>query len=212
MSQEMLGGRRMTSPKSGEILSAAMQLFSAKGYSATSMRDIAEAVGLQPGSLYAHIRSKEDLLVEIIEGVREAFLQNGETALADTSTSVPDRLRRFVTAHLQIIADNRESAVVFLHEWKSLEGAQLDDVRRNRDRYESMLVALLEEGIESGELRDVDPHITAVAILSMLNWAYTWYRPDGPMSAADLGDHFTDLLIGGVGAGARRPRRRVSRR
>jgi len=201
----------MTSPKSGEILAAAMELFSRKGYAATSMRDIADAVGLQPGSLYAHIRSKEDLLVGIIEQVREAFLQNGESALADTSEPAADRLRRFIASHLQIIADNRASAEVFLHEWKSLEGEHLDEVRANRDRYEGMLVSLLQEGVNSGEFRNVDPHLTAVAVLSVVNWAYTWYRPDGPLSASDLGDHFTDLMISGI-AQPNRSARRVSRR
>lgn len=210
---EVLGGKRalMTSPKSGEILGAAMELFSRKGYAATSMRDIADAVGLQPGSLYAHIRSKEDLLVAIIEQVRDSFLANGESVLADTSESAADRLRRFVASHLQIIADNRASAVVFLHEWKSLEGDQLEQVRANRDRYEGMLVALLQEGVKSGEFRDVDPHLTAVAVLSVLNWAYTWYRPDGALSATALGDHFTDLMISGI-AQPKRAARRVSRR
>jgi AcrR family transcriptional regulator len=175
------------------------------------MRDIADAVGLQPGSLYAHIRSKEDLLVGIIEGVRDAFLQNGERALADKTESVADRLRRFAAAHLQIIADNRASAVVFLHEWKSLEGKQLAEVQRNRDRYESMLVALLEEGVKNGEFRDVDPQLTAVAVLSMLNWAHTWYRADGPMSATDVSDYFTDLVIQGIAKQKRAPRRPTRR-
>ncbi len=210
---QLLGGKRalMTSPKSGEILAAAMELFSRKGYAATSMRDIADAVGLQPGSLYAHIRAKEDLLVGIIEQVRESFLQNGESALADTATPAADRLRRFIGAHLQIMADNRASAVVFLHEWKSLEGERLDEVRADRDRYEGMLVALLQEGVRSGEFRDVDPHLTAVAVLSVLNWAYTWYRPDGPLSASDLGDNFTDLMIFGI-TEPKRAARRISRR
>ncbi|HUR78785.1 MAG TPA: TetR/AcrR family transcriptional regulator [Acidimicrobiales bacterium] len=213
MVQEVLGGKRalMTSPKSGEILDAAMELFSRKGYAATSMRDIADAVGLQAGSLYAHIRSKEDLLVGIIEGVRETFLNNGESALADKTDSVADRLRRFAAAHLQIIAENRASAVVFLHEWKSLEGEQLQLVLANRDRYESMLVALLEEGVENGEFRDVDPKLTAVAVLSLLNWAHTWYRPEGAMSAADVGDYFTDLVIEGI-AKPKRALRRPTRR
>jgi AcrR family transcriptional regulator len=201
----------MTSPKSGEILDAAVELFSRKGYAATSMRDIADAVGLQPGSLYAHIRSKEDLLVGIIEQVRHAFLQNGETALADKTQSVADRLRRFAAAHLQIIADNRASAVVFLHEWKSLEGPELKEVLRNRDRYENMLVALLEEGVKTGEFRDVDPRLTAVAVLSLLNWAHTWYRADGPMTATEVSDYFTDVVIQGI-AKQKRALRRTSRR
>lgn len=214
MVQEMLGGRRalMTSAKSGEILAAAMELFSRKGYAATSMRDLADAVGLQPGSLYAHIRSKEDLLVGIIEQVRDSFLTNGETALADSSEPAAERLRRFIAAHLQIIFDNRASAVVFLHEWKSLEGEQLEEVRRNRDRYEGALVALLEEGVKSGEFRDIDPHLTAVAVLSMLNWSYTWYRNDGPLSLTGLADHFTDLLISGIAPAQPKKTRRVSRR
>jgi TetR/AcrR family transcriptional regulator, cholesterol catabolism regulator len=199
----------MTSAKSGEILTAAMELFSRKGYAATSMRDIADAVGLQAGSLYFHIRGKEDLLVGIIEQVREAFLSNGEAALADRSRPVAERLRRFVDAHLKLIAEDRAASVVFLQEWRSLEGEQLAMVRDYRDQYEAMLVKLLKEGVQNGEFRDIDPQLTAVAILSLLNWTYTWYRPDGPLSATDLGDFFTDLLITGVGA----PKRgRLSRR
>ncbi|HVF73888.1 MAG TPA: TetR/AcrR family transcriptional regulator [Acidimicrobiales bacterium] len=197
----------MASDRYGEIVEAATALFSKKGYEATSVRDIADAVQLKPGSLYAHIRSKEDLLAVIIERVTDAFFERAETALADESLSVAERLRAFLLAHLQTIADNLASATVFLHDWEGLDEVRRTQALERRAEYERRLKKLIREGIDNGEFREVDPGMTAKAVLSLGNWTYTWYSPKGRMNIEQVVDAYFDLLLAGLTSGAK-PRRR----
>ena len=187
----------MPSDKYAMILQAAMDLFSEKGYEGTSMRDIADAVGLQPGSLYAHITGKEELLTAIVDRVSEQFLDAAAVAIDDTTQPVDLRLRRFVEAHLRIIAENKASATVFLHEWRSLEGERRARALHYRDEYERRLTELIAEGVERGEFRSIDTHLAAVAVLSLVNWAYTWFSPSGERSVESIAEEFTSLLVSG---------------
>lgn len=193
----------MASDRYGEIVQAATTLFSKKGYEATSVRDIADAVHLKPGSLYAHIRSKEDLLAAIIERVTEEFYDRARPALAADGRTPSERLRAFLVAHLTTIAENLPSATVFLHEWEGLDAERLAANRKHRIEYERLLVDLINEGVRAGEFRAVEPRLTAKAVLSVVNWAYTWYSPAGPLGVEEIADYFFDLLVSGVGAGPR---------
>lgn len=193
----------MASDRYGEIVQAATTLFSKKGYEATSVRDIADAVQLKPGSLYAHIRSKEDLLGAIIERVTQEFYDRAGPALAADGRSASERLRAFLVAHLTTIAENLPSATVFLHEWEGLDAERLAANRKERVEYERSLADLIAEGVKAGEFRPVDPRLTAKAVLSLVNWAYTWYSPAGPLGVDEIADYFFDLLVSGLGAGPR---------
>lgn len=193
----------MASDRYGEIVRAATTLFSKKGYEATSVRDIADAVHLKPGSLYAHIRSKEDLLAAIIERVTEEFYDRARPALAADGRTPSERLRAFLAAHLTTIAENLPSATVFLHEWEGLDAERLAANRKKRVEYERLLVDLINEGVRAGEFRAVEPRLTAKAVLSVVNWAYTWYSPAGPLAVEEIADYFFDLLVSGLGAGPR---------
>lgn len=193
----------MASDRYGEIVQAATTLFSKQGYEATSVRDIADAVHLKPGSLYAHIRSKEDLLAAIIERVTEEFYERARPALAADGRTPSERLRAFLVAHLTTIAENLPSATVFLHEWENLDTERLAANRKKRVEYELLLVELINEGVRAGEFRAVEPRLTSKAVLSVVNWAYTWYSPAGPLGVEEIADYFFDLLVSGLGAGPR---------
>jgi AcrR family transcriptional regulator len=110
------------SDKPAEILSAARSLFSTKGYAATSMRDIANAVGLQPGSLYAHMAAKEDLLSTILTEAGDRFLRTVVPLLDAPDVPAAERLQQAIQAHVRVVAENLEEATVFFHEWRSLSG------------------------------------------------------------------------------------------
>ena len=175
------------------ILEEAARLFGRRGYHATSMRDIGEATGLLAGSLYAHIESKEDLLYEVVVQAANQFL--GGMAALRAETLPPDaRLRKAMRTHVGVVARNLDEAWVFHHEWKSLTGERLAEVRRLRRRYER----LWEEVV-----RDLpgaaDPRFARLLVLSAANWTYTWYRPEGPLSPEEVADRFTDLLLAGLG-------------
>lgn len=173
---------------------AAARLFGEQGYHATTMRQLAGATGLLPGSLYAHISGKEELLYEIVRDAAHAFLGSMEAA-----TTVPgspeERFRRALRAHVEVITRHQDSARVFHHEWRALRGRRRAEIRRLRDRYERRWDALLRDlpGI-------ADPKIPRLLVLSAANWIYTWYEPGGELEPDRIADRFADLLLGGLGA------------
>src|SRR5690606_38672840 len=106
------------------ILKAAVELFSEKGYHATSMRDIAQRLGMQAGSLYAHIKSKDDLLFTILERAADQFMNAVRQALRSAEAQrlgAADRLRLAMRAHFAVMADNLATATVFFHELKAVD-------------------------------------------------------------------------------------------
>ena len=112
-----------------EVYAAALRLFMQKGYHATSMQDIAAAVGLYKGSLYHYIGSKEDLLVQVFERAMVSLLADVERIAADTSLRAAYQLRMILRAHVAAVADNREALTVYLHEFRALANDSLNDVR-----------------------------------------------------------------------------------
>lgn len=182
------------------MLDAAAELFSRRGYHGTSIRDIAAATGILPGSLYAHIRGKEDLLYDIVVGAAGQFLAGAEMA-AKGPWSTTEKLRVAMRAHIDVVANAREEARVFLEEWTALEEPRRSEVKALRDRYEKLWDLIIREGIESGHLRKVDPTVARLLVLSAANWTYTWYDPEGTMTPKQIADRFTDLLLEGLGTG-----------
>src|ERR687886_1852246 len=157
----------------------AARLFAAKGYHGTSIGELAEAMGVQKGSLYAHIESKQDLLYETMREGAAAF----HAALDAVPDELPatEKIRLALRAHLRIVAEQLDVATVFVQEWRYLEGARRDEIVAERRRYEERFRALFREGRELGELRtDLDEAAAALLALSAVNWAYTWLRPGTP--------------------------------
>ena len=159
------------------------------------MGDLAQALGVQKGSLYAHIESKADLLWEVAREGAEAF----HAALDEVADDGPvvERIRAALRGHLRVVAQQLDIATVFIREWRYLEGERRDLFIGERRRYEERFRALFREGRERGELRtDLDDATAALLALSAVNWAYTWLRP-GP-DTDGLADRFTALLVDGM--------------
>ena len=159
------------------------------------MGDLAEALGVQKGSLYSHIESKADLLWDVAREGAEAF----HLALDQVPDEGPvvERIRAALRGHLRVVAQQLDVATVFIREWRYLEGERRDSFIAERRRYEERFRALFREGRERGELRtDLDDGAAALVALSSVNWAYTWLRPDA--GTDDLADRFTSLLLDGM--------------
>jgi TetR/AcrR family transcriptional regulator, cholesterol catabolism regulator len=177
-----------------ELVRQAARLFAEKGYHGTSTGDLAEAMGVQKGSLYAHISSKADLLWEVAHEGAEAFHAALDAIPEDVSPS--ERIRLALRAHLRVVAEQLDVATVFVREWRYLEGDRLNEFVGERRRYEERFRALFREGRELGELRpDLDDGTAALLALSAANWAYTWLRP-GTDTDALADTFFSDLLEG----------------
>jgi AcrR family transcriptional regulator len=180
-----------------QIVDDSAALFSSKGYHATSIRDIAESVGMLPGSLYAHIRSKEDLLYEIVIRAAAKFLDGLEMAVAGEAPP-RRRLGEAMRAHVRVVAEDVDAARVFHHEWRALSGGRRGEVVRLRDRYEGLWDDIVRELPGA-----VDAKLARLLVLSAANWVYTWYDPAGPLTPDQVADGFTQILLRGLGARGR---------
>lgn len=185
-------------PRELQVRAAALRLFRDKGYHATSMRDIAEAVGINKGSLYSYIRSKEDLLIPFFERALSPLVVEMEALSADASLTPTERLRRILKAHILNVAENLDILTVYLSEWRQLTADSLSTVRGQRERYAALFLAIIEDGQRQGEFRAIDSRITALGMIGMCNYLFRWYRTDGRLEPAQIADVLTDLLLRGV--------------
>jgi AcrR family transcriptional regulator len=178
-----------------ELTRQAARLFAEKGYHGTSIGDLAEAMGVQKGSLYAHIDSKADLLWEVARDGAAAF----HAALDGVDDTLPAaaKIRLALRAHLRVVAEQLDVATVFIREWRYLEGERRDEFVAERRRYEERFRGLFREGRELGGLRtDLDDTTATLLALSAANWAYTWIRPETDTDG--LADRFFDVLLDGM--------------
>src|SRR5579884_2966769 len=183
------------SARRNELTRAAARLFAEKGYHGTSTADLAEALGVQKGSLYAHIESKADLLWEVAREGSAAF--HAALDAVPEEGPVLDRIRAALRGHLRVVAEQLDVATVFTREWRYLEGERREQFVAERRRYEERLRALFREGRERGDLRtDLDDATAALLALSAVNWAYAWLRPGSETDG--LADRFTALLLDGM--------------
>lgn len=187
----------MASNKYEEIIKAAIKLFEQKGYHATSVQDIADEVGLQKGSLYHYISSKEDLLLQIAHRSISDFNTRMERIIA-SELSNQEKMRLAVENHLQSVTQNVQLTTVLLREAFSLGEDQHKVIQDATDRYLNLWTQLIEEGIAAGEFNPVNARITALAILGACNWVYRWYREGGKLSSEEIAGIYSQLFLDGM--------------
>jgi TetR/AcrR family transcriptional regulator, cholesterol catabolism regulator len=180
-----------------QIEDVASTLFSHRGYAATSMRDIAKALDLQGGSLYAHIPSKEAVLAAIVEEAADGF-HAAVRPIAEGPGTAAERLRAMIGAHVGVVTGGRDRAKVFLFEWAFLAPERRQAVARSRAAYQGYFERVIGEGAAAGELDAPDPALAAVFLLSAMNGMAHWYRPDGRLGAGALAEQYADLFLGGL--------------
>jgi AcrR family transcriptional regulator len=180
-----------------EIVAAATRIFREKGYHASSMQDIADAVGLLKGSLYHHISGKQELLLKVFEnGMRLATEMLEEVAGADLPPD--EKLKQAITGHIEIITQDLNQATVSIMEARALKPAQRQRLVAQRDYFEALLRQILQEGIDAGVFRSIDVDLATFALLGMHNWLILWYREDGRLSPSEIAAIFSDLVLNGL--------------
>ncbi|MGZ9234455.1 MAG: TetR/AcrR family transcriptional regulator [Anaerolineales bacterium] len=180
-----------------DILEAAAQVFRQKGFHGASMQDIAKAVSLQKASLYHHVSSKQEILLALLDRALEMLLER-ISAIRNQDVPADEKLRQMVRAYLQILAENTDLSSVLLFEHRSLERKQHARHVPNRDKFEALWRAVLEEGVAAKLFKCDDPALTTRAILGIMNWTITWYRPQGPLKIDEIADHYSNLLLNGL--------------
>lgn len=180
-----------------EIMASAVRLFREKGYHGTSMQDIADAVGLQKGSLYYYITSKEELLVKIFDDAVNTLVTDLEK-VASQPVSARTKLQRAILAHVETVARRLGELTIFTRETHALSPEQRQVVRQSRRRYTGLLERILSEGVAAGEFRSVDVRLTALAVFGLCNSIYQWYSPEGRSKPEEIASHFADIVLEGV--------------
>jgi len=178
-----------------ELAREAARLFAEKGYHGTSIGALADAIGVQKGSLYAHIDGKQDLLFETMRQGAEAF--HGALDAIPEELPPTEKIRLALRGHLRVVAEQIDLATVFVQEWRYLDGERREQFVSERRRYEERIRALFREGREQGDLRsDLDENLATLLFLSAANWAFTWLRAGADTDA--LADAFYVLLVDGM--------------
>jgi len=183
------------SARRSEVTRQAARLFAERGYHGTSIRDLAQALGVQKGSLYHHIASKQELLHETMRDGARAF--HGMLDALPEDERPLERIRLAIRGHLGVVADQLDVATVFMREWRFLDGEARSEIVEERRRYEERFRALFRDGRDLGALRsDLDEAGAALLVLSALNWGYTWLEPG--RDTDELADRFHALLVDGM--------------
>ena len=183
--------------RADQLLETATLLFKEKGYHNTSMQDLADALGMQKGSLYYYIDSKEELLRELLEQATSILgAQIDEIYAADLCPS--EKLRLALENHGQAMMDHLNLVTVYLQEYRSLPPERLQEVLETREHYEQRLMQILQDGIDSGEFRPVEVKMTVFGFLGMLNWTHQWFSPDGELRSAEIAAILSDLAMHAV--------------
>jgi len=180
-----------------QIETVATALFKERGFAATSMRDLANEVGIEAASIYSHVRSKEELLQSICFKMAQDFFEVLEK-LDSKELSFGQRLREIITAHVLIITRNVAASVVFQQEWRHLSEPYLSHFLELREQYEQRIRDIISEGAEKGEFVTSDARFVTRTLLSSLNWIPQWYQLDGFLSPADIARNIADLFLNGL--------------
>lgn len=180
-----------------DILTAAAQVFSQKGFHAASMQDIAQAVNLQKASLYHHIDSKQEILLALLDQAFDLLTEHIQP-LINLPIPIADKLQQAMCAYLTDMLENRELASVLLLEYRSLRDEYRARHILRRDRFEQLWRDMIQEGIDAGVFNSTDPAIASRALLGVMNWTITWYHPNGLLTPRQISDQYADLFLSGL--------------
>lgn len=188
---------RKKASKKGLILQKAATMFRQRGFAATSMRDLAETVGIEAASLYNHIRSKNEILEAICFEVANGFNTHMDQVEASTAPTL-ERIEQLLRFHIHQMVENFEQVYVSDREWKHLEEPYLSNFHTQRRTYRRRFAALIESGIAKKEIRPIDAPTVVLLMLHAIGGIESWHRSKKKIHARELEDHMISFLIGGL--------------
>ncbi|MBI3722914.1 TetR/AcrR family transcriptional regulator [bacterium] len=188
--------RRKADARRRAILKAAASAFRKHGIAATGMREIAEAADLSPANLYYYFESKDELLYFCQDWSLDRMLEAAR-AVRRGGERPPEQLRQVIRAQLHCMLDELEGSAAHL-EVDALSRTLRERIVAKRDRYESAVRRIVEDGIRSRDFARTDATLVTRAILGALNWTARWYRPEGEKTWAAVAATFSDYLVRGL--------------
>ena len=179
-----------------EIIRTSAKLFKEKGYSAVSMRDLAQTMGIKAASLYNHINSKEEILSHIILGIAEEFTSGMESIIV-SNASYLNKLREIIFQHVDITSNYSNGMASLNNDWMHLKEKRSYYLEL-RQQYEDNFRNILDQGMKEGELRQVDAEVTLFAILSTLRSLYLWIPKKEEINKEALATSLSEILLNGI--------------
>ncbi|MBB3229460.1 TetR/AcrR family transcriptional regulator [Halomonas stenophila] len=173
------------SPRRKELTRQAAQLFVQEGFDRTTVRMLAQEMGIKSGSLFHHFRDKQEILAAVIEEGTENALVIARQALDHCDSDPEARLHAMARAHLETLLTDRNAHVVALYEWRRLDPEARDHLGHLRDAYEALWEEVLDEALAAGLIRG-DRFLVSRFVMGALNWTVRWYDPHGERSPEDL--------------------------
>ena len=188
---------RKKASKKDLILRKAAAMFREKGFPATSMRDLAESVGIEAASLYNHIRSKNEILEAICFDVANRFNTNMDIMEAGQHKSIT-KVENLLRFHIRQMIENYEEVYVSDREWKHLEEPYLSNFQTQRRNYRKKFAGIIEEGIQKNEIRRIDAPTAVLIVLHAVSGIESWHRSKAKINAEELEENMVMIMIDGL--------------
>lgn len=179
-----------------EILHAAATLIATRGFRAVTMDDISASMGFTKSVVYYYLKSKNDILWRIFSRMYESYFES-ITQITEMSEDPDMKLVAIIRQHALNVMKNRDWTAIYFREEAELDERQRREIARKKRQYDAVIEDIYCEGVERGMFLDIPPHIAVAGILGSCNWLYTWYNPEGPVSADMIADYYAVLLANG---------------
>ncbi|HEX4373345.1 MAG TPA: TetR/AcrR family transcriptional regulator [Puia sp.] len=188
---------KKNSTKKEIIIEKAAKLFREKGFGAASMRDIAETVGVEAASLYNHIQSKSEILQTICFKIANEFISHLENVERNTESTLK-KMETIIRFHIRMMLEQYEYVYISDHEWRHLPEPYLSNFLNQRRSYRKRLGDIVEEGINKNEMKNIEPYVAVLTILSAISGIESWQRSRKNTSAETLEANMVKYLIEGL--------------
>lgn len=180
-----------------QILLQAQDVLKDRGYAATSVREIAKALSMEPASLYSHFKSKEDILRITCFDMADKFALVIQE-VNDIYFNAEEKLRMAIRLHVETLTTNLDAAIIFIRDWRNLTDASLEEFIEKRNTYEAGIRSIVQTGIDEGIFNETDKKFAALTILSSVNWIVEWYKPTGKLTPKEIADKLSNFILTGL--------------
>jgi AcrR family transcriptional regulator len=193
----MAKATRKKASKKGLIMQKAATMFRQRGFAATSMRDLAEAVGIEAASLYNHIRSKNEILEAICFDVANVYNAKMDEIEASTVASIK-KIEQLLRFQINQMIENYEMVYVSDREWKHLSEPYLSNFQTQRRSYRKRFAGIIEQGMKKNEIRSIDAPTAVLIMLHAISGIESWHRSKKKINAKELEDNMLTIMIDGL--------------
>jgi len=197
MELDLITEKKVKINKKELILSEAAMLFKEKGFGGTSMRDLAEKVGMEAASMYNHIKSKDEILELICFKIANQYISQLQE-IENTNQTFQEKLNAIIGLHVQLIIEDAASVSVANNDWKYLSNDKKEQYKETRKSYEKSFANIIEQGMQNGEFKKMNVSVALFTMLSSLRWIELWYKPSREITPQELEEDLKTLLMKGM--------------